>query len=95
MSTKFPENEPNRMRLAEIRSQLKYSMSEMAEELVISKSTYQGYETGRRHVPALTLSMAFDALQRVKAFDKRYQPGGEFDKYIREIPMFMSEAIRE
>jgi DNA-binding XRE family transcriptional regulator len=79
------------MQLSEIRAELKYSMSEMAQELQISKSVFQGHESGRRITPPHTLEMAFAALQRVKEWQKRYEPGGELDQIISKVPLFMSE----
>lgn len=79
------------MRLKEIRDEMKYSMSEMAQELCISKSVYQGYETGRRGTPPHTLEMAVSALQRVKEFDQRYAPGGILDQIMTDVPMFLSD----
>lgn len=78
--------------LKEIREELKYSMSEMAQELQISKSTFQGYENGTRPTPPHTLEMAFAALQRSKDWAKRYEPGGELDQIMADVPMFMSEV---
>ena len=75
--------------LKEIREQLRYSMQDMADELQISKSVYQGYETGRRKTPPQTLESAHTALARVKEFDKRYKKGGEghghFKVYLAEV----------
>jgi transcriptional regulator with XRE-family HTH domain len=93
------ESTQNRMQedkteLAIIREELKYSMSEMAQELKISKSVYQGYETNRRATPPHTLEMAFAALQRVREFDKRYAPGGELDQIMADVPLFMSDPIK-
>jgi len=77
--------------LKAIREQLGYSMSEMAEELQIGKPTYQGYESGRRATPPLTLGMALMALGRVVDWEKRYLPGGVCDQIMAEVPMFMGE----
>lgn len=38
--------------LKELRLEMKFSMGEMAAILNVPKGTYQGYETGRRPVPA-------------------------------------------
>ena len=80
------------MQLREIRTELKYSMSEMAEELQISKSVYQGYETGRRATPPHTLEMAAAALQRSGEWNKRYERGGQYDQIMADVPMFLGEA---
>jgi transcriptional regulator with XRE-family HTH domain len=77
--------------LKEIRDQLHYSMSEMAEELQISKSVYQGYESGRRSAPPHTLEMAFAALQRNQEHKTRYEPGAEMDVFYQSVPKFMGE----
>lgn len=78
--------------LKTIREELHYSMSEMAQELKISKSAVQGYETGRRPTPPHTLEMAFAALQRSNDWAKRYVPGGELDQIMADVPMFMGEV---
>ena len=80
--------------LKQIRSELHYSMSEMAQELQISKSAVQGYENGTRPTPPHTLEMAFAALQRNKEFNKRYEPGGKLDQIMADVPVFMSEVDR-
>lgn len=83
------------MQLKEIREEMHYSMSEMSEELRISKSTYQGYESGRRATPPHTMESAFAALQRVKKWDvewaKKCKPGGILDQIMEKVPYFMSE----
>ena len=77
--------------LAQIRSELKYSMAEMAQELALKKATYQSYETLRTQTPPHVLADAIAALQRVREWDKRYLKGGEADKYYASVPMFLSE----
>jgi len=81
--------------LKAIREQLGYSMSERAEELQISKPTYQGYESGRRTTPPLTLGMALMALGRVAEWEKRYLPGGECDQIMADVPIFLGERVNE
>ena len=73
-----------RMELSKIRQELKYSVREMAEELVLHPSTYQGYESGRRAVPAYVVCLAKAARDRVNGFFKRYEPSGEFDAMLRK-----------
>lgn len=75
-----------------IRHELKYSLSEMAQELKLSKSTLQGYDENRSPTPPHTLEMAHAALQRVREFDKRYIKGGELDQIMANVPYFMSEG---
>jgi len=81
--------------LKAIREQLGYSMSEMAEELQIKKGTLQGYESGRRATPPLTLGMALVALGKVVDWEKRYLPGGECDQIMADVPMFLGERVDE
>lgn len=78
--------------LREIREEMKYSMSEMAQELLLKKATYQGYEEGKRAIPPHTLEMAFQALQRDRDWSKRYIPGGELDIYFQDVPHFQGDA---
>lgn len=79
------------MHLAEIRTELKYSMSEMAQELCLKKATYQCYENATRETPPHVLADATAALQRVREWDKRYIKGGELDRVMANVPMFASE----
>jgi transcriptional regulator with XRE-family HTH domain len=52
-----------------IRLQMKFSMETMAEDLGIkSKSTYQGYESGRRKCPQRIIEAARISLEKDKQF---------------------------
>ena len=77
--------------LSDIRKKLKCSMSEMAQLLGVTKSAYQGYETGRRSTPPVIQAAAETALQReLERMERRYCKGGEFD---RELNVFYPYGI--
>lgn len=67
----------------------------MAEALNISKSTYQSYDEGRRATPQHIIQLAQCTLDRSLAHSQRYQPGGELDQIITNVPMFLSDPVRE
>jgi transcriptional regulator with XRE-family HTH domain len=56
--------------LRKIRLRMGYSVAEFAELLGLLKPTYQGYESGRRPMPATLLKQAQDAEKREKKFFK-------------------------
>lgn len=72
--------------LKAIREQFGWSYAEMAELLGLCRSTYQGYETGRRATPPHILKLAQESLdlerKRMKA---RYKSGGEFDRIAARL----------
>lgn len=51
-----------------IRVEMGYSMQEFAELLGLKKSTYQGYESGRRPTPSHVMRAARDAQSRERRF---------------------------
>lgn len=81
--------------LQEIRVEMKYSFAEMAECLGFKKSTYQGYETGRRKPPE---SVVRDALY-YRDLGKKFMAGlpARVDEHIaNKYPYgFMSAPIGE
>jgi transcriptional regulator with XRE-family HTH domain len=76
--------------LKAIREQLQWSYAEMAESLKLSKATYQCYDEGREPPPEV-LKLAQETLERSLAHSSRYESGGELDRIMADVPMFMSE----
>lgn len=57
-------------KIRKIREHLGYDYQDMADELKLNKSTYQGYDQGRRSTPNHVLEAARVARKRVDNFMK-------------------------
>lgn len=66
--------------MREIRLRLKLSVAEFAELLGLEKSTYQGYETGRRKTPPDVLRTAREA-EKIN------------NKFFKEMPKRIDKAL--
>ena len=77
------------MHLREIRKQLGWSFSEMAELLNLKRSTYQHYDEGRRETPPEVLKLAQESLEKVSKHSimlkERYKEGGEAEQEINRL----------
>ena len=75
-----------------LRTEIGYSIGEMAQCLGISKATYQGYDSGRRKAPE---SIAMEMI-RIRDIDKEFMAGlpARVEKRLdKEFPRgFLSEA---